>query len=207
MQGEKEYTHTHSRGSSQRRDWNWMQVSHSRGRFFTIWATREAHIHTYTRVCTYIYTFFCFWPHHMAYGILVPQPGIEAGPLAVKAESQPLGCQGSPHSDIFNLSIWVQISFLYRTISKHLPWKGGGSTDWMEGVSDLSCVWFCFLLQPRRELGPKVYGEVGGLLHRVTNKEGGYSDFTQDDKEVPWHFNMSLKNGKQCGFFPPTYKV
>ena len=30
-----------SRGSSQPRDWN--QVSHIAGRFFTIWATREAH--------------------------------------------------------------------------------------------------------------------------------------------------------------------
>ena len=31
-----------SRGSSQPRDWTW--ISHTAGRFFTIWATREAHV-------------------------------------------------------------------------------------------------------------------------------------------------------------------
>ena len=30
---------------------------------------------------------FFFWPHLEAYGILVPQPGIELGPSAVKAPS------------------------------------------------------------------------------------------------------------------------
>ena len=30
-------------------------------------------------------SFFFFWPHHTACGILVPQPGIEPRPLAVKA--------------------------------------------------------------------------------------------------------------------------
>ena len=48
-------------------------------------------IYTHTHVCVHIYIyihfFFFFRPHHMAYGILVPQPGIEAGPLAVKALS------------------------------------------------------------------------------------------------------------------------
>ena len=33
----------------------------------------------------------------MAYGILVPRPGIEPGPLSCKVDSQPLDHQGSPH--------------------------------------------------------------------------------------------------------------
>ena len=32
-------------------------------------------------------SFFFFWPHRVACGILVPQPGIEPGPSAVKARS------------------------------------------------------------------------------------------------------------------------
>ena len=31
--------------------------------------------------------FFFFWPHHVACGMLVTQPGIEPGPLAVKVWS------------------------------------------------------------------------------------------------------------------------
>ena len=31
--------------------------------------------------------FFFFLPHHMACGILVPQPGVEPGPSAVRAWS------------------------------------------------------------------------------------------------------------------------
>ena len=34
-----------------------------------------------------LFFFFLFWPHLKAYGILVPQPGIEPGLLAVKAWS------------------------------------------------------------------------------------------------------------------------
>ena len=33
----------------------------------------------------YILFFFFFWPHHAPCGILVPRPGIEPGPTAVKA--------------------------------------------------------------------------------------------------------------------------
>ena len=40
--------------------------------------------------------FFFFLPHHVACGILVPQPGTEPGPLAVRAEYQPLERQGVP---------------------------------------------------------------------------------------------------------------
>ena len=42
-----------SRGSFQPRDWT--QVSHIAGRFFTLWATREAHVHVYLWI--YMYTF------------------------------------------------------------------------------------------------------------------------------------------------------
>ena len=31
--------------------------------------------------------FFFFWPRHVACGILVPQPGIEPGPSALKVQS------------------------------------------------------------------------------------------------------------------------
>ena len=39
---------------------------------------------------------FFFLPHTVAGGILVPQPGTEPGPLAVRAEYQPLERQGVP---------------------------------------------------------------------------------------------------------------
>ena len=40
---------------------------------------------------------FIFWPRHLAYGILVPQPGIEHVPLALEAQRVlPLDHQGSP---------------------------------------------------------------------------------------------------------------
>ena len=39
-------------------------------------------------MCIYIYILLLlFWPSHAAYGILVPQPGIEPGPSAVRAWS------------------------------------------------------------------------------------------------------------------------
>ena len=37
--------------------------------------------------CFHLFFFFFFWPHCTACGILVPQPGIEPGSLAVKARS------------------------------------------------------------------------------------------------------------------------
>ena len=43
-----------SRGSSQPRDWTW--VSHIRGRFFIIWATREAQ-----QESIYHAEFYCYW--------------------------------------------------------------------------------------------------------------------------------------------------
>ena len=42
--------------------------------------------------------FIFFWLHHVAWRILVPQPGIKPMPLAVEVESSPLDCQGSPWS-------------------------------------------------------------------------------------------------------------
>ena len=47
-------------------------------------------------VLTDAFLFFFFLPHHVACGILVPQPGTEPGPLAVRAEYQPLERQGVP---------------------------------------------------------------------------------------------------------------
>ena len=35
----------------------------------------------------YFIFYFCFWPHCVARGILLPRPGIEPGPSAVKAQS------------------------------------------------------------------------------------------------------------------------
>ena len=32
------------------------------------------------------FVLFCFWPHHVACRVLVPRPGIEPRPLAVKAQ-------------------------------------------------------------------------------------------------------------------------
>ena len=33
------------------------------------------------------YCYYFFWPHHAACGILVPRPGVEPRPSAVKAQS------------------------------------------------------------------------------------------------------------------------
>ena len=38
-------------------------------------------------VCLCVFMCPCFWPYHMAYRILVPQPGIRPRPLAVEAQS------------------------------------------------------------------------------------------------------------------------
>jgi len=52
-------SHSFSRGSSQPRDQT--QISHIAGRFFTSWATRDAHIYAYiyTQVYACIYTNIC----------------------------------------------------------------------------------------------------------------------------------------------------
>ena len=36
---------------------------------------------------TWYHFFFFFWLHHAACGILIPQPGVEPGPSAVRARS------------------------------------------------------------------------------------------------------------------------
>ena len=46
------FTMLSSRGSSQLRAWT--QVSHIAGRFFTVWATTEAHIYTICHIKVYI---------------------------------------------------------------------------------------------------------------------------------------------------------
>ena len=42
---------------------------------------------TSTEVKHLIKIFNYFWPHHVAYGIFVPQPGIEPAPPEVEAQS------------------------------------------------------------------------------------------------------------------------
>ena len=83
-----------SRECSRPRDGTW--VSHITGRFFTIWATREA---------------------HAAYGILIPWPGITPGPLKWKPlvlTPGPLG--NSPMSRYCYLQISYLITLMYLLV-------------------------------------------------------------------------------------------
>ena len=48
--------------------------------------------------CTcHVFLLLFFWPHHAACGILAPRPGIEPGPLAVKAQSPKHWTPGYSH--------------------------------------------------------------------------------------------------------------
>ena len=69
-----------SRGSSQARDWT--QVSHTAGRFFTSWATREAH------------EYWSGWPIPSPADL--PDPGIKLGSPALQADSLPTELRGKP---------------------------------------------------------------------------------------------------------------
>ena len=81
-----------SRGSSQPRDWT--LVSHNAGRFFTIWATREAQIRS-----IYASTWCSPWPLH------VPPPG--------RGEGWPAhGVLSCHHSEGRYLILW-QVRILY----------------------------------------------------------------------------------------------
>ena len=51
------------------------------------------------------YSFFFFWPHHAACGMLVPQPGIEGGP---RQGERGVLTTGLPGNSIFNMIIWHQ---------------------------------------------------------------------------------------------------
>ena len=52
--------------------------------------------------------FFLFWPRPTACGILVPQPGIEPGPMAVKAPSP----NDWTARELLNLGISFFLSFI-----------------------------------------------------------------------------------------------
>ena len=83
-----------SRECSRPRDGTW--VSHITGRFFTIWATREA---------------------HAAYGILIPWPGITPGPLKWKPLVLTPGPPGnSPMSRYCYLQISYLITLMYLLV-------------------------------------------------------------------------------------------
>ena len=69
-----------SRESSQARDWT--QVSHIAGRFFTSWATREAH------------EYWSGWPIPSPTDL--PKPGIKLGPPALQADSLPTELSRNP---------------------------------------------------------------------------------------------------------------
>ena len=86
-----------SRGSSWPRDWTW--VSSIAGRFFIIWATREARerpksgLNSVSKSVIFEFKKVS-WLCCVARGILVPWPGIKPVPPAVEAQS--LNCWGSP---------------------------------------------------------------------------------------------------------------
>ena len=73
-----------SRGSSQ--PWDWTQVSHTAGGFFTVWATRKAHV---------------YWSGYTIPSPRdLPDPGIEMGFSALQADSSPLNYQERPSVNI-----------------------------------------------------------------------------------------------------------
>ena len=87
-----------SRGSSRPRDWT--LVSSIAGRFFIIWATREAPEWPKSLGLSNVSKSVIFelkkvsWPCCVACGILVPWPGIK--PVLPAVEARSLNCQGSP---------------------------------------------------------------------------------------------------------------
>ena len=119
-----------SRGSSQPRDQT--QVSHLAGRFFTIWATREAHQGTfyilegYSRKWTsgvkretpaFISPFLSssnrecvlfFWPPCMWYHSSLTRDWTCA-PCSGSTESYPLACQGSPRECLRKKGQMIQL--------------------------------------------------------------------------------------------------
>ena len=75
-----------SRGSSQPRDRT--QVSHHAGRFFTIWATREAQ------------EYWSGWP--VPSPVDLPDPGIEPGSPALQADSLPTKLPGKTREAVYS---------------------------------------------------------------------------------------------------------
>ena len=55
-------------------------------------------------------TLFTFWPHHVACGILVPQPGTELGPSAVRVQSSNHWTNREfPRCDILNEIAFISV--------------------------------------------------------------------------------------------------
>ena len=70
---------------------------------------------------------FFLWSHHVAYGILVPQPGTKPGPLAMKVESPNYWPTREPPG--------ISLFFLIKTLI--LLW---GPHPQVSSVQSLSCV-------------------------------------------------------------------
>ena len=117
----------------------------------------------YTRVqppCEILIYFFFFWPHHVACGILVPQPRIEPVRPAVEVQSaNHLDLQGIPLISYFGyLWLW-NISFEARssTISKILKMSLPLAT-WNHVLSCFSYVRLCGTLWTIDHQGPLSMG-------------------------------------------------
>ena len=122
----------------------------------------------YTRVqppCEILISFFFlfFWPHHVACGILVPQPRIKPVLPAVEVKSaNHLDLQGIPLISYFGyLWLWY-ISFEARssTISKILKMSLPFAT-WNHVLSCFSCVLLCATLWTVARQGPLSMGFSG----------------------------------------------
>ena len=62
-------------------------------------------------VLFYFLTFFIFWPCHVVCGILVPQPGIEPGSLAMKAWSPNQTIREFPTTSVLSRPFLLSFSF------------------------------------------------------------------------------------------------
>ena len=66
---------------------NVVKVLARRAVSFNLFHGRREELEHFKRILSFQRVFFFFWPHHMAFRILVPWPGIEPQPSAVKAPS------------------------------------------------------------------------------------------------------------------------
>ena len=88
-----------SRGPSQ--PWDWTQISRITGRFFTIWATREAHVFLCVCVCVFVCLCVCIYTYNS---------------ISLENHNSVDGC---PH----NLPMWMS-----TLPSLHLTRKANGSS-------------------------------------------------------------------------------
>ena len=68
----------------------------------------------YIYMCIYIYIFFFFWPHHKAYRILVPQPGVKPGLRQWRHRVLTTGPPGN--SSLYTLNNFPKLSYLHSCI-------------------------------------------------------------------------------------------